>query len=147
MLYLRSYLSILLSGRVMKHQQAVFLQEMGITHWQVRKPALFHAGGVITPLNLSACKLLVICTEDDKEHLLMSSIIHAFNIAIDNVIYCSLAQFECYQGRLPDLIWSTLGRSKIDVTSHFIHSPSLSHLAEQGTEKKRLWEQFCAYQQ
>lgn len=131
----------------MKHQQAVFLQEMGITRWQVRKPALFKTKEVLKPLNLAVCKLLVVCSEEDKKHNLMHSIIDAFDINPDSVVYCSLAQFENQQGALPMLIWSTLGQTGSVVSERILHSPSISLLANNGKAKKALWEQFCAYQQ
>ena len=131
----------------MKHQQAVFLQEMGITHWQVRKPALFKAEKDLEQLNLSACKLLVLCTDVDKAHPLMPAILKAFNIDTDSVVYCSLAQFEAQQASLPDLIWSTLGVIATSPAHKLLHSPSLPQLALQAHAKQSLWKQFCAYQQ
>jgi len=131
----------------MKHQQAVFLQEMGITHWQVRKPALFKTEEMLKQLNLSVCKLLVVCTEEDKKHELMPAILGAFSINADSVVYCSLAQFESQQGILPQLIWSTIGEIETPALHHLLHSPSLATLAVNGEAKKALWKQFCAYQQ
>jgi len=131
----------------MKHQQAVFLQEMGITHWQVRKPALFKAEGELEQLNLSVCKLLVVCTAADKKHPLMPAIISAFDIESDSVVYCSLAQFESQLGELPDFIWSTLGQIDTAPSHQLLHSPSLAVLATQQSAKKSLWKQFCATQQ
>ena len=131
----------------MKHQQAVFLQEMGIIHWQVRKPALFKTEEMVKQLNLSGCKLLVVCTEEDIKHELMPAIINAFGLDSNDVKYCTLAQFENQQGTLPDLIWSTLGKIEASVTHKLLHSPSLASLAIQGNAKKALWKQFCAYQQ
>ena len=131
----------------MKHQQAVFLQEMGITHWQVRKPTLFKTEEMLKQLNLSVCKLLVVCTEEDKKHELMPAILSAFNINTDSVVYCSLAQFESQQGALPHLIWSTIGEIEASATHQLLHSPSLATLAVNGHAKKVLWKQFCAYQQ
>tara|TARA_R110001592_G_scaffold108581_1_gene303236 strand:+ start:2487 stop:2876 length:390 start_codon:yes stop_codon:yes gene_type:complete len=128
----------------MKHQQAVFLQEMGIIHWQVRKPALFKTEEMVKQLNLSGCKLLVVCTEEDIKHELMPAIINAFGFDPSDVKYCSLAQFENQQGALPDLIWSTLGQVEASVTHKLLHSPSLVSLATQSNAKKALWKQFCA---
>ena len=130
----------------MKHQEAIFLQEMGITHWQVRKPALFKAEQTIKQLNLSHCELLVVCSEEDKTHPLMSVIIRAFGFDEDNVKFCSLVQFEHQQGTLPHLIWSTIGTINTS-TSQLLESSSLSQLAKQGNDKQSLWKQFCAYQQ
>ncbi|MDN2663366.1 DNA polymerase III subunit psi [Psychromonas sp. 14N.309.X.WAT.B.A12] len=131
----------------MKHQQAVFLQEMGITHWQVRKPALFKAEEVHKQLNLSQCELLVVCTKEDKQHPLMQAILNAFEIDKDKVTHCSLAQFENQQGELPTLIWSTIGKLEVAPAHQLLHSPALAILAEQRHAKQTLWKQFCAYRQ
>jgi len=131
----------------MKHQQAIILQEMGVTHWQVRKPNLFSEEEERKQLNLAIYNLLVVCTEQDKKHALMPAIINAFGIEPDSVIYCSLTQFENQQGTLPKLIWSTLGKSDVLPPHQLLNSPSLAMLNEQGVAKKSLWKQFCAYQQ
>jgi len=131
----------------MKHQQAVLLQEMGIIHWQVRKPALFKAENELKQLNLSVCQLLIVCTEQDKNHALMPAIISAFEIDVDSVVFCSLAQFESQQGTLPNLIWSTLGKIDVPPSHTLLNSPSLVQLATQGACKKSLWKQYCAHQQ
>ncbi|TEW54629.1 DNA polymerase III subunit psi [Psychromonas sp. RZ22] len=131
----------------MKHSQAIFLQEMGISHWQVRKPTLFKVEEELKKLKLSTCKLLVICTEQDKKHALMPAIINAFSIEQDSVSYCSLAQFENHQGTLPQLIWSTLGKVEIDASHQVLHSLPLEQLAKHKSAKKSLWKQFCATQQ
>ena len=94
-----------------------------------------------------SCKLLVICTEQDKTHPLMSSIIKAFAVDLDNVVYCSLAQFEHQQGALPPLIWSTVGHVEIASDCQLLHSPSIEQLSLHRDAKKSLWKQFCAYQQ
>lgn len=48
----------------MKHQQAVYLQEMRIIHWQVRKPQLFSHSEATEPVDLSRYSLLL-CSEAD----------------------------------------------------------------------------------
>lgn len=131
----------------MKHQQAIFLQEMGITHWQVRKPVLFKADDELEQLNLTLCELLIVCTEADKSHALMPAIINAFDIELGNVVYCSLAQFESQRGTLPGFIWSTLGKIDTVANHQCLLSPSLAILATQRSAKKLLWKQFCATQQ
>ena len=62
----------------MLHQKALYLQEMGITHWQVRKPGLFTKGSGFPMLDLSNCKLLFICAEGEFEHPLTGAILKAF---------------------------------------------------------------------
>ncbi|MEL0629373.1 DNA polymerase III subunit psi [Psychromonas aquatilis] len=131
----------------MKHQQALFLQEMGITHWQVRKPELFKAESTTKQLNLSTCKLLIVCTEQDQQHKLMTAIVSAFSIDIDDVVFCSLEQFENQQGSLPRLIWSTLGKISVAANTQLLHSPSLAVLSKDGKAKKLLWKQYCDHLQ
>ena len=131
----------------MKHKQAFFLQEMGITHWQVRKPVLFTTEKESQQLNLSVYKLLVVCTEQDKKNPLMNEVIRAFDIENDSVVYCSLNQFENQQGTLPEWVWSTLGDIETSPHCKLLYSPSLSELYNKPSAKKSLWKQFCAYQQ
>lgn len=127
----------------MLHQKALYLQEMGITRWQVRKPTLFTNGSGFPTLDLSACKLLLVCREGDFEHPLTAAILTAFNIKHDDVCCCTMEQFENQQGELPDIIWSTLG--DIKQPGHaLLTSPSIAELAMQPHAKKQLWEQFCA---
>tara|TARA_R110001583_G_scaffold42735_1_gene135840 strand:+ start:15209 stop:15598 length:390 start_codon:yes stop_codon:yes gene_type:complete len=128
----------------MLHQKALYLQEMGITHWQVRKPALFAQGTGFPLLDLSECKLLFICTEGEFEHPLTVAILKAFNIKKSHVCCCSLEQFENQQGNLPDIIWSTLGKIKPISGHHLLTSPPIATLIHQPKAKKQLWEEFCA---
>jgi DNA polymerase-3 subunit psi len=128
----------------MLHQKAIYLQEMGITHWQVRKPALFSQGSGFPMLDLSDCKLLFICAEGEFEHPLSLAIFKAFNIKENDVCCCSLEQFENQEGNLPAIIWSTLGKIKQASGHDLLTSPSIVELIQQPQAKKQLWEQFCA---
>jgi DNA polymerase-3 subunit psi len=128
----------------MLHQKAFYLQEMGITRWQVRKPALFAHGSGFPLLDLSECHLLFIGAEGEFEHPLTVAILKAFKIKKSDVCCCSLEQFENQQGNLPSIIWSTLGKIK-QVSGHdLLTSPSITTLMHQPKAKKQLWEQFCA---
>ena len=128
----------------MLHQKALYLQEMGITHWQVRKPALFTNGSGFPTLDLSACKLLFICAEGEFDHPLTIAVINAFNLKEHDVCCCSLEQFENQQGSLPEIIWSTLGEIKALSGHALLTSPAIAELVLQPHAKKQLWEQFCA---
>lgn len=130
----------------MLHQKALYLQEMGITHWQVRKPALFAQGSGFPMLDLSDCQLLFICAEREFEHPLTLAIFKAFNIKEQEVCCCTLEQFENQQGSLPAIIWSTLGPINPLSGHTLLTSPSIMDLTQQPHAKKQLWEQFCAVQ-
>jgi len=128
----------------MLHQKSLYLQEMGIIHWQVRKPALFTHGSGFPMLDLSAYKLLFICAEEEFNHPLTNAVLMAFNLKEADVCCCSLEQFENQQGSLPEIIWSTIGDIK-EVSGHkLLTSPAIAELALQPLAKKQLWEQFCA---
>ncbi len=127
----------------MKHQQAVYLQEMGITHWQVRKPELFTASDP-KQKDLSRCSLLVLCDERDQTHPLMSKITTAFGFTLQQVCFCSLQEFEEQQGDLPETIWSTLGEINLSHGHKILTSPSLFVLENSAAAKRALWESFCA---
>ncbi|WP_372881218.1 DNA polymerase III subunit psi [Psychromonas sp.] len=131
----------------MKHQQAVYLQEMGITRWQVRKPELFlhapNAGGV----DLSHYSLLLIACENDFSHPLLANILTAFHFKPSDVYCCSMARFENQQGPLPDFIWSTLGKIDQPRGHKLITSPAITSLVDDAQAKKALWRQFCALNQ
>lgn len=128
----------------MLHQKALYLQEMGITHWQVRKPALFANASGFPMLDLSEYKLLFIGTEGEFKHPLTVAIINAFNLKAHDVCCCSLEQFENQQGDLPELIWSTIGELNQLAGHALLTSPMITDLALQPLAKKQLWEQFCA---
>jgi DNA polymerase-3 subunit psi len=128
----------------MQHQKALYLQEMGISHWQVRKPALFTKGSGFPMLDLSACKLLLVSTKEEFNHPLTAAILTAFNIKLEDVCNCSMEQFENQQGNLPDIVWSTVGEISEPHDHALLNSPPIAELAQQPQAKKRLWEQFCA---
>ena len=135
----------------MNHQKVVFLQEVGITRWQVRKPELLVncAPMVDHPpvIDTHQFKLLVICADSDIKHPLMEKIIHAFSFERAQVYFCSMSDFENQQGDLPTYLWSTLGDIK-DVQSHqLLNSPPMLKLSHDPIAKQQLWKQFSAFNQ
>jgi len=128
----------------MLHQKALYLQEMGIPHWQVRKPALFTQGSGFPMRDLSGYKLLLICVQGEFEHPLTIAILQAFNVKIADACCCTMEQFENQQGELPKIIWSTLGTISQPYSQRLLTSPAIIDLATQPQAKKQLWEQFCA---
>lgn len=127
----------------MEHQKAVYLQEMGITQWKLRRPQLF--SNCPSVKDISHAPLLVICSKPDITHRLMAKILSAFNVSVNQVQYFSMQAFENHQGTFPTLIWSTLGQVSQLQKHHIITSPPLAQLSQDPLAKKSLWEQFCAY--
>ncbi len=131
----------------MKHQQAVYLQEMGITRWQVRKPELFLNTLKADSVDLSRYSLLLIACEKDFSHPLLTSILKAFGFKPSEVYCCSMAQFENQQGPLPEFIWSTMGKIEQPLGHKLITSSAIATLVDDAKAKKALWQQFCALNQ
>lgn len=129
----------------MKHQQAVYLQEMGITRWQLRKPELFSNFQDADGVDLSRYSLLLLSSEAEFSHPLLSNIVKAFKFSMDDVYHCSMAEFENMQGPLPEYIWSTMGPINQPFGHKLLTSPPLSQLENNPQEKRALWEQFCAF--
>ena len=131
----------------MRHQQAVYLQEMGITRWQVRKPELLINTADTLSVDLSHYSLLLIACEKDFSHPLLASILTAFRFKPSEVYCCSMAQFENQQGPLPEFIWSTMGKIEQPLGHKLITSSSIASLVDDALGKKALWQQFCALDQ
>jgi len=131
----------------MKHQQALYLQEMGITRWQVRKPDLFPLSVNLGAIDLSHYKLLLVASTADFAHPLMVNILNAFNLKLSEVYCCSMEQFENQQGQLPALIWSTLGEINQPYGHKLLTSVTIAQLANDANAKKALWKQFSALNQ
>lgn len=129
----------------MQHQKVVYLQEMGITHWQVRKPELFANTSGQKIIDLSRYSLLVLIEEDEFNHPLMAKILKAFNFVPEQVYHCSIEEFESLQGTLPEFIWSTLGETNQLHGHKLLTSGTISEMANNPQKKKLLWEQFCAF--
>ncbi|HEY5715568.1 MAG TPA: DNA polymerase III subunit psi [Psychromonas sp.] len=131
----------------MKHQQAVYLQEMGITRWQLRKPELFPRQINAGDIDLSHYSLLLIASEADFAHPLLVNILKALHFKLSDVYCCSMAQFENQQGPLPAFIWSTMGKIEHPYGHKLLTSPVIAKLANDAQAKKALWKQFCALNQ
>ena len=129
----------------MKHQKAVYLQEMGITHWQVRKLELFPQFYDPSQVDLSHFAILVISDKEDFQHPLMEKILSAFKFKKSQVFCCSMQEFENHQGSLPEYIWSTLGKVNQPNGHKLLMSPSIPILAASPEAKKSLWKQFSAF--
>ncbi|MFT6927530.1 MAG: DNA polymerase-3 subunit psi [Psychromonas sp.] len=130
----------------MKDQQALYLQEMGITRWQVRKPELFPFS-FNCAIDLSHYKLLLVASTADFAHPLLLSIVNAFNLKLSEVYCCSMAQFKNLQGQLPELIWSTQGEINQPQGHKLLTSVTIDQLVNDAKAKKSLWKQFCAFNQ
>jgi DNA polymerase-3 subunit psi len=129
----------------MMHQKAVYLQEMGISRWQIRKPELFPNCRATESVDLSRYSLLVLSSDAEFSHPLMANILKAFQFSADRVYHCSMDEFENHQGSLPEYIWSMMGQINQPFGHKVLLSPALSQLANNPKEKKALWEQFCAF--
>ena len=129
----------------MKHQQAVCLQEMGITRWQVRKPELFNNIEESKNIDLSRYLLLVLSSDSEFSHPLMANILKAFKFSVDDVYHCSMEEFENHQGPLPEYIWSMMGPINQPFGHKLLTSLPLSQLENNPMEKRALWKQFCAF--
>ncbi|WP_354623651.1 DNA polymerase III subunit psi [Psychromonas sp. MME2] len=129
----------------MQHQKAVYLQEMGITRWQVRKPELFACEAGKKNVDLSRYALLILIEEAEFAHPLMGNILKAFQFSPEQVYHCSMAEFEAQQGVLPEYIWSTLGKINQPYGHKVLNSVPVSQLANNPHHKKSLWKQFCAF--
>ncbi|HIP76448.1 MAG TPA: DNA polymerase III subunit psi [Psychromonas hadalis] len=135
----------------MNHRKIAFLQEVGITRWQLRKPQLLVNCAPATDcppaIDTLQFKLLVICHDEDKQHPLMAKIISAFNFELAHVYFCSMRDFENQQSELPAMLWSTLGELE-EVKSHqLLNSPAMHQLSNDPVAKKQLWKQFSAFNQ
>jgi DNA polymerase-3 subunit psi len=135
----------------MNHRRIAFLQEVGITRWQLRKPQLLvncaQNADCPAEIDTSQFKLLVICSDDDIKHPLMTKIIHAFNFEISQVYFCSMHDFENRQGELPHTLWSTLGKLEQVKSHQLLHSPQMHKLTNNPEAKKQLWKQFSVINQ
>ncbi|MCK5819611.1 MAG: DNA polymerase III subunit psi [Psychromonas sp.] len=127
----------------MEHQKAVYLQEMGITRWQLRKPQLFLNCTILA--DISHAPMLIICSKADIRHPLMEMILCAFNFPYDEVQFFSMQAFQDHQGALPTMIWSTLGHISGLKEHQIMTTPHLAQLSKEPLQKKSLWEQFCAF--
>ena len=133
------------NGFIMNKQQAMFLQEIGITRWMLRKPALFNQLQKTKEMDISGYALLVLDSTADLENPLLNNILRAFKFPPDNVYYMSQAEFDDYHGELPEFVWSMLEKVSIPDRHKLLSSSSLTELEKDPQQKRALWKQFCAF--
>ncbi|WP_094751476.1 DNA polymerase III subunit psi [Psychromonas sp. CD1] len=128
----------------MQHKKTLYLQEMGITRWILRNEPRFV---YLTPqlsATLNDCELLIICAKQDRESLLLTNILKAFNIKTEQVYYCTMSEFLQLKANFPAIIWSTQGAiSGCFDGSIILNSPSIAQLYMDAKKKKKLWEEYC----
>ena len=130
---------------VMNNEKAICLQEMGITRWVLRKPALFNRSQKTKEMNISHYALIVLDSSTDLENPLLNNILNAFKFLPDSVYYMSQAEFDDYHGELPEYVWSMLGAVSIPEGHKLLSSSSLAELEKNPQQKRALWKQFCAF--
>ncbi|ACY83323.1 DNA polymerase III subunit psi [Edwardsiella piscicida] len=115
------------------------LQQLGITQWVLRRPALLRGEVAIT---LSAQTRLLIVSEAplSPDDLLLCDILRALSLTAEQAVILTPEQYEMLSDRQRYLCW-WLGESASSEAC--LRSPALGALYHNPGAKRALWQQIC----
>ncbi|MGF1681061.1 DNA polymerase III subunit psi [Photobacterium minamisatsumaniensis] len=131
----------------MKQRNLQLMQEMGLTYWQIRKPA-FYPDMEIPSIDLpEACKLLFVCDDelDDHDKWLFGKILSSMKLTAEQALCLPPSAIE--QVREHHLTWCWVAgcESPHPAGCQLLTSVSLKQMHTHPASKKALWQQICSY--
>lgn len=122
------------------------LQQMGITQWTLRKPAVLQ-GEVAVSLPGNTRLLIVADVPPAEDDPLVNDVIRSLALAIEQVYQLTPEQVSM----LPEGTYCNIWRLGIDeplaVEGIQLSSPALSELYQNAAAKRALWQQICENEQ
>ncbi|OAN14199.1 DNA polymerase III subunit psi [Photobacterium jeanii] len=131
----------------MKQRDIQVLQEMGLTYWQIRKPACFPALEVPV-INLpDDCQLLFVTPDPLNEHdaWLFGRILKSMKLTSEQALMLPPSAVD--QLGQHQLVWCWFAGCEVAAPAgvQVLNSDALATMHTNPTAKKALWQQICSY--
>lgn len=121
------------------------LQELGITQWILRKPAVLQGEVAISLEHIRL--LIVVHKRKDMAHPLLSDILRSMTLLEQQVLVLSLDKVMMLPEKIHCLCWCPGITEPLMCTDRQLYSPSLAQLTQDPAAKRALWQQLCHYEQ
>lgn len=122
------------------------LQQLGMTRWSLRRPAVLQ--GEIALTLPAATRLIVIAqTPVELNDPLVSDVLRSIGVNADQTMFLTPTRAAMLpQGSHCNSWW--LGcEGETPLSGAQLHTPQLSELTTDGAQRRALWRQICEYQE
>ncbi|KKD01810.1 DNA polymerase III subunit psi [Photobacterium halotolerans] len=131
----------------MQQRDMQLLQEMGLTHWQIRKPECFPAWAQSVIDLPDSCQLLLVTPDEMDEHdaWLFGNILRSMKLSPEQAL--TLPPHALSELGEHHLTWCWFaGCQGVEPSDcQILHSASLRQMHDHPASKKALWQQICAF--
>ncbi|GLO61748.1 DNA polymerase III subunit psi [Vibrio sp. MACH09] len=131
----------------MLSSEAEYLQEMGISRWDVIHPQRlegYHAESIVLP---EECKLLLVSAVKPKGELaeLFERVLKSMGLTLDQSLHLFPNQMPYLGKQSLDWIWFSGGEAIELEGVNLISSPLLADIQGNTQQRRQLWQQICKY--
>lgn len=124
-----------------------YMQEMGISCWEVRYPERlegYHAEAIVLP---KECRILLVSPVKPKGELaeMFERVLKSMSLTLDQSLHLFPSQIAYLGEQSLEWVWfSGCEVTEIEEVKQ-LHSPLLSEIEGNNQQRRQLWQQICSY--
>lgn len=144
----RFHLELSHIGTNMSQNHAQYLQEMGITQWELSHPDRL-AGYQTELVKLpETCQLLLVSPEKPQGALaeMFERVLKSIKLDLSQAQYVHPNELNYFELNSLQWVWFAGCDSNIETTAKTLQSPLLSHIDGNNQQRRALWQQICSYE-
>ena len=135
-------------GTDMSQIHAQYLQEMGITQWELSHPE--RLSGYQTELVKlpETCQLLLVSPEKPQGALaeMFERVLKSIKLELSQAQYVHPSELSHFDLSSPQWVWFAGCESDTDIAAKTLQSPLLSQIDGNNQQRRALWQQICSYE-
>lgn len=131
----------------MSQTHAQYLQEMGISQWELSHPErLVGYESELIPLS-SDCKLLLVSPEKPQEDLavMFERVLKSIKLDLSQALHLQPQHLSAVDLSSVEWVWFAGCDSAHELKAKTLQSPLLSDINGNNQHRRDLWQQICAY--
>lgn len=135
-------------GKHMSQIHAQYLQEMGITQWELSHPERL-AGYQTELVKLpETCQLLLVSPEKPQGVLaeMFERVLKSIKLELSQAQYVHPNELSYFDLSSLQWVWFAGCESDTDIAAKTLQSPLLSHIDGNNQQRRALWQQICSYE-
>ena len=131
----------------MSQTHAQYLQEMGISQWELSHPErLAGYESELTPL-ANDCKLLLVSPEKPQGELavMFERVLKSIKLDLSQALHIQPQHLTSIEFGDVEWVWFSGCESTQEIKAKTLQSPLLSDINGNNQHRRDLWQQICAY--
>ncbi len=135
-------------GLFMPQNQMQYLQEMGISYWELCHPDRLQ-GYQVQPVQLpESCKLLLVSPEKPTGQLadMFERVLKSIKLNLEQALFLSPNEVSALDTSHLEWVWFAGCQVQHDITAKTLQSPLLSDIDGNNQQRRALWQQICSYE-